>query len=76
MPDPSVSTPAVPPAHPFEMTRWQERGLLGVLSAVQFSHIVDFMLIMPLAPQLMRLFTITPVEGRRREENVAWITTP
>ena len=62
MPDPSVSTPAVPPPHPFELTRWQERGLLGVLSAVQFSHIVDFMLIMPLAPQLMRLFTITPVE--------------
>jgi len=62
MPDHSVSNPAVPPAHAFHLTRWQERGLLGVLSAVQFSHIVDFMLIMPLGPQLMRLFGITPAE--------------
>jgi len=44
------------------MTRWQERGLLGILSAVQFSHIVDFVMIMPLGPQLMRIFDITPAQ--------------
>ena len=62
MPDPSASNAAPAPAHAFHLTRWQERGLLGVLSAVQFSHIVDFMLIMPLGPQLMRLYGITPAE--------------
>ena len=62
MPDPSASNAAPAPAHAFQLTRWQERGLLGVLSAVQFSHIVDFMLIMPLGPQLMRLYGITPAE--------------
>jgi predicted MFS family arabinose efflux permease len=62
MSDPSVSNSVVHPAGAFHLTRWQERGLLGVLSAVQFSHIVDFILIMPLGPQLMRLYGITPAE--------------
>jgi predicted MFS family arabinose efflux permease len=44
------------------LPRWQERALLGVLSAVQFMNIVDFMLVMPLGPQLMRLFAITPAQ--------------
>lgn len=64
MPDhvarPAASVPSA--AHAFKLTRWQERGLLGILSAVQFSHIVDFMLIMPLGPQLMRLFGSSPAE--------------
>ena len=59
--------PAAPPSREvvgqsFRLTRWQERGLLGVLSAAQFSHIVDFMLVMPLGPQLMRLFEISPAQ--------------
>src|SRR5512140_1981370 len=64
MPDHAArpAAPASAAAHVFHLTRWQERGLLGVLSMVQFSHIVDFMLIMPLGPQLMRLFGITPAE--------------
>lgn len=37
-----------------------EKKLLFILAAVQFNHIVDFMIIMPLGPQLMRLFTINP----------------
>ncbi|MEO8137373.1 MAG: hypothetical protein ABI831_25755, partial [Betaproteobacteria bacterium] len=58
---PNSAAPLAP--HAFRhLTTWQERGLLGVLSAVQFSHIVDFMVIMPLGPQLMRLFSITPGE--------------
>lgn len=40
----------------------QERLLLLILAGVQFSHIMDFMIIMPLGPQLMRLFAITPRE--------------
>lgn len=31
-----------------------------MLAAIQFTNIVDFMIIMPLGPQLMRLFDITP----------------
>ena len=34
MPDPAASTPALA-SHSFHLTRWQERGLLGVLSAKQ-----------------------------------------
>ncbi|MET0917614.1 MAG: MFS transporter [Burkholderiales bacterium] len=36
--------------------------LLLTLAAVQFTHIVDFMIIMPLGPQFMRLFAIGPQE--------------
>jgi predicted MFS family arabinose efflux permease len=36
-----------------------ERLLLYVLAAAMFTHIMDFMIIMPLGPQLMRLFDIT-----------------
>ena len=31
-----------------------ERSLLQLLAAVQFTHIMDFMIKMPLGPQLMR----------------------
>lgn len=36
-----------------------EKMLLAVLAAVQFNHIVDFMLLMPLGPKLMRIFDIS-----------------
>ena len=35
-------------------TRPSERVILLVLAAIQFTHIMDFMVMMPLAPQLMR----------------------
>jgi predicted MFS family arabinose efflux permease len=35
-------------------SRPSERVLLLVLAAIQFTHIMDFMVMMPLAPQLMR----------------------
>ncbi|UYL07901.1 MFS transporter [Bdellovibrio sp. SKB1291214] len=38
----------------------KEKVLLGILASVQFSSIVDFMIMMPLGPQLMRLFQISP----------------
>jgi DHA1 family inner membrane transport protein len=37
-----------------------ERKLLLLLAAVQFTHIMDFMIMMPLGPQLMRDLGITP----------------
>ncbi len=39
-----------------------ELGFLLVLAAIQFTNIVDFMIIMPLGPELMRAFSITPAE--------------
>lgn len=38
----------------------KERLLLLTLTAVNFTHIMDFMIMMPLGPQLMALFNITP----------------
>jgi multidrug resistance protein len=40
----------------------QEKLLLWTLSAINFIHIVDFMILMPLGPQLMRIFDISPQE--------------
>ena len=38
----------------------RELPLLLTLAAVQFTHVVDFMIMMPLGPQFMRLFGIGP----------------
>ncbi len=38
----------------------QEKILLFVLACINFTHIVDFMIMMPLGPQLMRHFGIGP----------------
>src|SRR5438874_5230632 len=37
-----------------------EGWLLGVLAAIQFTAVLDFMIIMPLGPQYMRVFNINP----------------
>jgi predicted MFS family arabinose efflux permease len=37
----------------------QERWLLWTLAAIQFTHIVDFMVMMPLGPQLIQLFHLS-----------------
>ena len=39
-----------------------ERGVLFTLAAVQFTHIMDFMIMMPLGARLMRVFNITPTQ--------------
>jgi len=41
-------------------SRTRERVVLSVLAAVQFTSIVDFMVIMPLGPQLMGSLDISP----------------
>ncbi len=40
----------------------QEKDLLRSLSAIQFSHILDVMIIIPLAPMLMRTFDLSVVQ--------------
>ena len=48
------------PVHsPALLPQRQERLLLIVLALVQFAHIVDFMIIMPLGPRLMADFGVT-----------------
>jgi DHA1 family inner membrane transport protein len=42
------------------LTPKRERLLLIVLALVQFAHIVDFMILMPLGPRLMSEFGISP----------------
>ncbi|MBN8554974.1 MAG: MFS transporter [Deltaproteobacteria bacterium] len=37
-----------------------ERRLLFILAFLQFTHVLDFVIMMPLAPQLMRAFSMTP----------------
>lgn len=37
-----------------------QRAALLTLTAIQFTHIVDFMILMPLGPQLMRVFMLSP----------------
>ena len=43
-----------------ETSRYRETLLLFTLAAVQFTHIMDFMIMMPLGPEFMRSFRITP----------------
>ncbi len=40
--------------------RFAERAMLLGLAAVQFTHILDFMIMMPLGPKFMREFGISP----------------
>lgn len=40
----------------------RELLLLLSLAFIQFVHIVDFMIVMPLGPQLMRIFAISPAQ--------------
>jgi predicted MFS family arabinose efflux permease len=47
---------------PATLTPQRERYLLLTLSGMQFSHILDFMIMMPLGPILMKEFAITTHE--------------
>ena len=39
-----------------------ERGVLFTLAGVQFTHIMDFMIMMPMGAGLMRVFQISPTQ--------------
>ncbi|MEQ1913904.1 MAG: MFS transporter, partial [Sideroxydans sp.] len=50
-------------AHPKNaQSAYSERALLLTLAGIQFSHILDFMIMMPLGPMLMRELGITTHE--------------
>ncbi|MDB6167357.1 MAG: sugar permease [Verrucomicrobia bacterium] len=53
------------PGQHHALTPGRERATLLALGAVQFTHILDFMIMMPLGAQLMRAFHITPAEFTR-----------
>lgn len=55
--------PASPQYH--TLSRGREISTLLVLGAVQFTHILDFMIMMPLGSQLMTAFQITPAQFSR-----------
>lgn len=42
--------------------RRNERLVLATLAAVQFTHVMDYMILMPLGSQLMRMFAIGPAQ--------------
>ncbi|MBP8898702.1 MAG: MFS transporter, partial [Sulfuritalea sp.] len=48
--NPAPSPPPLDPA--------RERALLVTLAGIQFAHILDFMIMMPLGPILMREFGV------------------
>lgn len=50
----------MPTSHP--LTPRRELWLLLTLAGVQFTHILDFMIMMPLGPQLTRIFAITDAQ--------------
>jgi predicted MFS family arabinose efflux permease len=57
----SVEAPAGPGQDmPYFPERSRERGFLLLLAAMQFTHIVDFMILMPMGPQLMEIFSLSP----------------
>ncbi len=44
------------------LPKGRETATLLALGAVQFTHVLDFMIMMPLGAQLMRVFNITPAQ--------------
>ena len=50
----------------------RERAVLWLLAFIQFTVIMDFMVMMPLAPQLMRAFSISPAQVSGAVSAYAW----
>ena len=57
-----MSATVQPAAQHHALTKGREITTLLALCAVQFTHILDFMIMMPLGAQLMRVFDITPAQ--------------
>ncbi|WP_410210334.1 MFS transporter [Aquirhabdus sp.] len=56
----------------YSISTTQERSLLWLLALVQFTIIMDFMVMMPLGPQLMHAFNITPVAFATAVSMYSW----
>ncbi len=54
------------------LTEGRERLVLWLLALIQFTVIMDFMVMMPLAPQLMHAFAISPAQFSGAVSAYAW----
>src|SRR5579871_4489120 len=64
------STPSL--AAPGILAPGRERALLWLLALTQFTVIMDFMVMMPLGPQIMSAFTIGPAGFAAAVSAYAW----
>jgi predicted MFS family arabinose efflux permease len=56
----------------YELAPSRERGLLWLLALTQFTIIMDFMVMMPLGPQIMHAFTIGPASFATAVSAYSW----
>jgi predicted MFS family arabinose efflux permease len=56
----------------YQLSSARERGLLWLLALTQFTIIMDFMVMMPLGPQIMRAFVIGPALFATAVSAYAW----
>ncbi|MES2974221.1 MAG: MFS transporter [Pseudomonadota bacterium] len=54
--------PTAPTSPPAQLSPRRELWLLITLAGIQFTHILDFMIMMPLGPQFTALFSITDAQ--------------
>ncbi|ANN69390.1 MFS transporter [Bordetella bronchialis] len=54
------------------LTPGRERSLLWLLALTQFTIVVDFMVMMPLGPQIMQAFTISPAAFAAAVSAYSW----
>lgn len=54
------NNPNAPLDQPYFQNPRHERNFLLLLAAMQFTHIVDFMILMPMGPLLMKTMSLTP----------------
>lgn len=57
---------------PLPLSPGRERAVLWLLALIQFTVIMDFMVMMPLAPQLMSAFAISPAAVAGAVSAYAW----
>src|SRR5690349_20814955 len=67
-----MNTQTFPAAQPGLLAPARERGLLWLLALIQFTVIMDFMVMMPLGPQIMQAFTIGPAGFAAAVSAYAW----
>jgi len=65
--DPATANPRLPT--PITRSEW---GLILVLVAVQFTHMVDFVIVMPLGGRLMRELALTEAQFAQVVSSYAW----
>ncbi|MET0320303.1 MAG: MFS transporter [Duganella sp.] len=68
----TVAAPSASSGAPVALAPARERLVLWLLALTQFTVIMDFMVMMPLAPQLMAAFAITPAAVSGAVSAYAW----